>query len=284
MQFFPGMTSSTRDGGAERLRARRGELPRAHRGAAFVAGALLQAPIWACREHTTKSQGSEPGAVTEGPGSNLESPPPANAQNTGKPTVRSQMLSHYAETGDMRRALVAGKLGAFQAAASSIARDGWGPAETRAWAQRARAAAASAQVAPSLVEAALALGTLGNVCASCHVASQASRVSIAPEEPLAASNPQMLAHAVASDRLWAGLTLPSDDSWASGVQLILQDPSLANPSAEVAPASRLLLDLARRAKRAEPDERGPAFADILLTCAGCHERLGVVLENGVVAR
>ena len=153
-----------------------------------------------------------------------------------------------------------------------------------AWSQRARDAAAAAQAAPSLVEAALALGTIGDVCASCHVASEAPPLPLAPEEPLEASNPHMLAHAVASDRLWAGLTLPSDDSWGSGVQLLLQDPGLANPSAEVAPAARHLHELARRAERAEPDERGRVFADILLTCAGCHERLGVVLENGVVVR
>jgi hypothetical protein len=194
------------------------------------------------------------------------------------------MLSHYADTATMRRALVAGKLADFQAAASSVARDGWGPPETMQWSQQAHTAAAAAQSAPSLVEAALALGALGDVCASCHVASNAAQVRLAPEGSVEASNPRMLAHAVAADRLWAGLTLPSDDSWATGVQLLLQDPGLVNPSAEVAPASRLLLDLARRAERAEPDERGHAFADVLLTCAGCHERLGLALDQAVVTR
>jgi cytochrome c553 len=121
------------------------------------------------------------------------------------------------------------------------------------------------------------------VCASCHLAS-AAQIPIAPEEPSEASNPRMLAHAIAADRLWAGLTLPSDETWASGMQLLLQDPGLADPSVEVSAAARLLRELARRGERTEPAARGQLLADVLLTCSGCHERLGVVLEDGVVVR
>src|SRR5690606_16385504 len=149
--------------------------------------------------------------------------------------------------------------------------------------QLVRSRAADAESARSLPAAARALGALGEVCAACHVASGALQPPLAPEAPSAASDPSMLAHAVASERLWAGLTLPSDESWASGVQLLLDDPGLA-PSAEVASAARLLKELARRGARAEPGGRGDVFADVLATCSGCHERLGVVLEGGAVPR
>jgi hypothetical protein len=134
------------------------------------------------------------------------------------------------------------------------------------------------------VAAAEALGALGDVCGSCHLASAAPQPPIAPDEPSEASNPRMLAHAIAADRLWAGLTLPSDASWARGVQLLLDDPALAAPSAEVSAAARLLTDLARQAQTADPERRARVFADVLVTCSGCHERLGVVLEDGVVVR
>ncbi len=75
----------------------------------------------------------------------------------------------------------------------------------------------------------------------------------------------MLDHAVASDRLWAGLILPSDESWASALQLLLQAPGSADPSAEISAAARQLGELARRGQRAEPDQRGRVFADVLLT-------------------
>jgi hypothetical protein len=196
------------------------------------------------------------------------------------------MLSHYSDAAAMRQAVIAGQLEAYQVAAAAMAADEWPPsaaAEQRELARRARDRAAAAQTAPSLIAAAQALGSLADSCASCHLASGALQIPIAPEEPSKASSPHMLAHAVASDRLWAGLTLPSDESWASGVQLLLEDPGLA-PSDEVSAAAHHLKELARTGSRAEADERGRVFADVLSSCAGCHERLGVVLQDGVVLR
>lgn len=197
------------------------------------------------------------------------------------------MLSHYADTTGMRRAVIAGRLAEFQAAAAAVAKDEWAPSAAvrdLEFSQRVRARAAAAQAAPSLVDAAAALGALGDVCAACHLQSGAPQVPLAPEEQIEASSPRMLAHAVASDRLWAGLTLPSDESWERGMQVLIQDPALAAAPAEVAAAARHLLALARRGERAEVDQRGRIFADVLATCSGCHERLGVVPRDGAALR
>lgn len=112
------------------------------------------------------------------------------------------MLSHYADAAAMRQAVIAGQLDAYQVAAAAMAADEWSPsaaAEQRELARRARDRAAAAQTAPSLIAAAQALGSLGESCASCHLASGALQLPIAPEESSKASNPHMLAHAIASD-------------------------------------------------------------------------------------
>jgi hypothetical protein len=280
------MTSSKRDGRNEKLWTGPRSCAQLRSIALCVCG-MLPAVAGACTERTETRATPGSSAGTSSAGSSAIVASPASADAVDKRTTRGQMLSHYADTATMRKALVAGKLADYQAAAAAVARDDWAPsagAKANEFTERARAKAVAAQTAPSLVAAAEALGALGDVCASCHLASGVPHPPIAPDEPIEASNPRMLAHAIAADRLWAGLTLPSDESWARGVQLLLEEPGLTAPSAEVSGAARLLRDLARQGERAEPDQRARVFADVLLTCSGCHERLGVVLEGGGVAR
>lgn len=255
--------------------------------AVCAAGLVLPAAV-ACKERSPSQGNSGPALAAKGSaGSSEDAVSPEPAMTPARRTTRGQMLSHYSDTAAMRQGLIAGRIADYQAAAAAVAADEWASADepgAREWWQRARAAAHAAAAASSLVEAAEALAALGDTCASCHLASDAPQPAVAPDESNEASNPRMLAHAVAASRLWAGLTLPSDDSWASGTRLLLQDPALADPSPEVAEAARYLQQLARRAERTEPDQRSRLFADILLTCSGCHERLGIPIENGVVVR
>lgn len=254
--------------------------------AAYALGGLLLTAHFACKERSNP-RSTETGAAQAGAKGRSTAKPPSDPDAVGKRTLRGEMLSHYADSAAMLDALVAGRLGDYQAAAAAVASDEWTPKaapDANEEAARTRAVARSAAEASSLVAAARALGTLADACASCHVASGAPQPPVAPEQPSEASNARMLAHAVATRRLWAGLTLPSDESWASGIELLLQDPTLADGSPEVSAAARDLLERARQGQRAEPEQRDAVFADILLTCSGCHERLGVVLEDGVVAR
>jgi hypothetical protein len=282
------MSSIARDGKKQRRR----EGPRPYSSARLIAGLAgcgLLSVTWACTERTATRASPETRAQTVTAGSSAASPPssPPRVESTRARTTHGQMVSHYGDTAAMRRALVAGKLADYQAAADALARDEWWPSATAdapAFLKRVRAAAADAHAAPSLVAAASALGALADVCASCHLASGAPEFPIAPEEPSEAQNPRMLAHAIASDRLWAGLILPSDESWVSGAKLLADVPALDAPSAEVSAAARLLGELARRGETAELEQRAQIFCDVMLTCSGCHERLGVVLAEGAVVR
>jgi hypothetical protein len=283
------MSSSARNGKEQQRR----EKAQPHLCPPWIAGwvgcGLLSAIGWACTEPTATRAGPATLAQTVAAGGSAASAAaqPASAESVRERTTHGQMLSHYGDTAAMRKALVAGKLADYQAAAAALARDEWSPSaktDAPAFVERTRAAAAAAEAAPSLFAAAAALSALADGCASCHLASDAREFPLAPEEPSEAENPRMLAHAIASDRLWAGLVLPSDESWVSGSKLLMQAPALDAPSAEVSAAARQLSELARRAEVAELEQRGPIFRDVMLTCSGCHERLGIVPADGAVVR
>jgi cytochrome c553 len=192
------------------------------------------------------------------------------------------MLSHYADTVALRRGIVAGKLAEAQAAAAAVAADGWTPrlrGDYQPHVTAVRESARAAQKAPNLQQAARELGELAKECASCHVKFGGPGSPVAPEQLSAADDATMVAHAVGTDRAWEGLVLPSDYSWASGMQLLLDAPSLNSDVADVAAAARQLRSLAEKGRSADGDQRAEVFANILLTCSGCHERLGVAVRG-----
>jgi hypothetical protein len=218
---------------------------------------------------------SAPGAAMAAPAAAGGLTPHAKQQT---PTTRSYMLTHYADTVGMRRALVSGKLADFRVAAAAVAKDEWTPrlrGDYHPYLDAVRAAASTAQKAPSVVAGAAAIGKLGEACASCHLKFGGPGSPVAPEPMAEGVDPSMIAHAAATDRLWEGLVWPSDTSWSSGMDVLLDAPKLDSDVADVAQAAHHLRELARKGKSAEVDQRGQIFASVLTTCAGCHERLSV---------
>src|SRR6185295_9629612 len=176
------------------------------------------------------------------------------------------------------KALVVGKLADFHSAAALVAKDAWTPrlrGDYRPYVDAVRSAAASAQKATSPVAAAAALGKLGEACASCHLKFGGPGSPVAPEQLTIAADPSMVAHAAATERLWEGLVLPSDGSWSSGMEVLLDAPKLDSDVADVAAAASHLRALARKGKDVPLEQRAEIFASVLTTCAGCHERLGI---------
>jgi cytochrome c553 len=191
------------------------------------------------------------------------------------------MLTHYADTVAMRRALVAGKIADYRTAAAAVGNDEWTPrmrGDYRAYVDAVRSVARTAAKASSFVEGAAVLGKLGEACAACHLELNTSRIQVAPEQPDQADDPSMVAHAAAVERLWEGLVLPSDLSWSSGIEVLIDAPRLDSDVADVAAAAGRVRDLARQGKSADVAQRRQIFANLLTTCAGCHERLGVALR------
>src|SRR3954470_15785754 len=76
------------------------------------------APVAAAPAATAKSAAPSAGVTVANPAA------PAPRQTA---TTRHYMLTHYADTVGMRRALVAGKVADYQAAAAAVANDAWTP-------------------------------------------------------------------------------------------------------------------------------------------------------------
>jgi len=255
------------------------------------AGVWLVASVGPCANRAPQQEpsaavGSASAASSLAPTVPAPSPPAAAAAapevaRPATPTTRRYMLTHYADTVNLRRALVAGKLGEVHAAAAAVAKDEWTPrlrGDYKPYLDAVRVAARAAQTASSAAASAAALGKLGEACAACHLKFGGPGSPVAPEQLSDGVDPSMVAHAVATDRLWEGLIFPSDTSWASGMEVLLDAPKLDSDVADVAAAAHHLRDLARKGKSTEVGQRGQIFASVLTTCAGCHERLGVGLR------
>jgi len=133
--------------------------------------------------------------------------------------------------------------------------------------------------AANLTAAARAAATLGERCASCHVAIRA-RVVFAPE-PRPADAPklaqEMLQHRWAANQLWQGLIAPSDDRWDAGAAALSTAPlggvaqhGIPGFDNDIDDVARVRL-FARRALAAhQPAARAALYGDLLATCAHCH--------------
>jgi hypothetical protein len=235
----------------------------------------LKAASAAAAAQTGSAPTSVASAATTAPATRVQ---PALQVQQQTPTTRRYMLTHYADSVGMRRALVTGKLEDFHSAAGAVASDEWTPrlrGDYRTHVDAVRALARSAQKAPSVGSAAGELGKLGEACAACHLKFGGPGSPVAPVPVSEGADPSMVAHAAATDRLWEGLMFPSATSWSSGMDVLMDAPKLDSDVADVAAAAQHLRQLARKGRSAGVEQRGAVFASVLTTCAGCHERLGV---------
>jgi hypothetical protein len=196
------------------------------------------------------------------------------------------MRGHYDDSVRMRQAIVAGKLDDFQRVAAHVAEDDWSPRLRPGYVpfvSAMRDVASHAEHTTSLVTAAMDLGKLGDSCAACHLKFGGPSGPIEPTPVAENTDPTMFDHAFATDLLWDGLILPSDSSWSMGASIIIEAPPLASDAPEVATAAEHLRALARDAVVAEAPQRSQMFGSMLLTCAACHERVGITIESPLPA-
>jgi len=217
--------------------------------------------------------------------------PAAPAEDYGDEPAE-HMRHHFADATVIQEAVVRADLEAMRAAAGSLA--GHAPLEglgddAKPAIAAVRAAATSAKDAPTLADAAKALGSLGAACGSCHASRSITPTFAAVPKPSEDPSLQghMARHAWAVNRAWEGLVAGDAAGWTKGLNG-LAEPPLApeafgpNPPEAATTASQTVHELAVTGLSAEdPAARGGLYGDLLAACSTCHEALGRAPGKGV---
>jgi hypothetical protein len=128
----------------------------------------------------------------------------------------------------------------------------------------------------SLAQAAAATADLGVACGQCHEQQGGPAFSSEPPPVEGTSIEQrMKRHAWATDRLWAGLVVPSNEAWIAGSKALVDTPFpqevLQRGGVHARSAASDFTKLVAQApNKKTTEERAALYADLLVTCGTCH--------------
>ncbi len=172
----------------------------------------------------------------------------------------------------IERMLVAGQLEEARALAFMLTRPIVGAPQSASSRDLAFAAGALAN-ARTIDEALHAEVRVAIACARCHASSNTMPVfrtptNAPPDQPTMEA--QMARHQWAVDRLWESLIGASDEHWRAGLYVMATGhiPGTENP--ELAKRLQQLARAALDMPDTTLDARGARYAELLVTCAGCH--------------
>jgi hypothetical protein len=198
------------------------------------------------------------------------------------------MSGHVEAAAALRAALVRGDMETFRGAAADLSGD---ERDDEVWDVNLdvmRVAARRARDAEDPARGAEMLARIGEACSHCHVMLGDPKLPIPPEPP--ADQPttdpdarrRMRRHEWAAAALWTGLAAPSEDAWRRGASVLASELESVD-AARRRGAPPEVIELTEQAGRAavaaqaaKPGERRRPFADVMATCAPCHEALDVV--------
>lgn len=247
--------------------------------------------------HAQSAQRPPAHAETVAPAAQAQSAPHSPPGDSQYPDhIDSFMLEHFAIVTWARNCVISGTLEALREPLirladyeySSVAPGGWMPF----MADLQEAANLTAQ-ADNLDLAASGVATMARVCGDCHRAkAPGSKFDPPPAEPRRkrtdSFDERMQRHIWAADRMWTGLTEPSDAAWNAGASALASLPSTTPKAArdpQIAAALQEVREVGARAlEAASSRDRADTYGLLLSTCANCHVHveLGSEPETGAL--
>jgi cytochrome c553 len=198
-------------------------------------------------------------------------------------SIESFMLDHFVITTWARDAIVDGDIETVRAPLLALAEYRYESVAPGGWMKdiaQLQAAARLTGRAQTLTAAAGGIAAMGRVCGKCHADHGGPDVHYyKPEKSTPRSDSfgsRMFRHAWAVERMWEGLTAPSDNAWTAGAAALAQAPSAApKASSALQPGVVQTLTLVRQlgtkaANANSAQAREQVYGELLATCAECH--------------
>lgn len=209
-------------------------------------------------------------------------PPPLVAPVDPEP-LHTRMHAHFSSLREAHRALLFGDLRRARRAArdlSEMAAPGGLPGWESSVA-RIRETAGRLARARSATRARRLVADLAVQCGDCHEDSADMSRFVGEPEPFddGSAAGRMARHEWAAGAVWFGLVGPSPDLWRDGLTALAAPPLLPEAFSDdreryqkIDALGRRMAALAARARLLDDeDAQAAAFADLLGTCAGCHQ-------------
>lgn len=197
-------------------------------------------------------------------------------------SVDRVMQAHFKDALLIREAVIAGKPERAGEPATVFVKlesfdslpKGWRP-----FVERMKQAAQRIQDGTSPAQSAAATADLGVSCGLCH--KQHGGPAASKEPPPEAGTTvasRMRRHVWATERLWEGLSVPSDEAWKAGVKELGRDPFPKEVLKEGgvharSAASDLGKLLATAPNKKTVEERAGLYAELLVACGTCHQAM-----------
>lgn len=194
------------------------------------------------------------------------------------------MRDHFKQTISVREAVIWGKPAQAVTPAQGLAGlDGVSslPKHWQVSVTQLQEAARRIRQSSDLTEVSAATADIGRACGLCHTATKGPHINVEAAPAVEGSvASRMRRHQWATERLWEGLYVPSNAAWTAGAAALDLDPFAGDTLAKGgvharSAASRFVAQAKALGQAKTNDARGAAYAELLSTCAPCHEAMGV---------